>query len=210
MAKVAEKPLELIAKRSSNEEGQLLFSYQDALELEKVGVIPEDEHTELLGGHFYLMTIQPPHAFAVDESSDALRDELGKQVKVLTQRPLRLSDDMADRDLPQPDVLVLKPKRYLDHPKPEDVYFLIEVSDSTLKKDKTIKLPLYASSGVLETWIINLIERQIEIYSDIQNGSYQQQDVYALTAAVPLRAFGGLAKQWLPEDIHQLLDKFKT
>jgi hypothetical protein len=174
MAKVAEKPVELLnPMRSSDEEGQLLFSYQDALELEKAGVIPEDEHTELLGGHFYIMTIQPPHAFAVDESSEALRDELGKQVKVLTQRPLRLSDDMAGRDLPQPDVLVLKPKRYPDHPTPEDVYFLIEVSDSTLRKDKVIKLPLYASSGVLETWIINLVERQIEIYFDVQNGSYQ-------------------------------------
>ncbi len=210
MAKVAEKPVLVDSKLLSDEEGRVLFTYQDVLEMETHGILPEDRHIELLGGHVYTMTIKPLHAFAVDESSDALRDELGKQVKVFTQRPLRLSESMAAKDLPQPDVLVLKPKLYLDHPIPDDVYFLIEISDSTLRKDRNIKLPLYASSGILETWIINLIHRRIEVYSDIQNGSYQQQDVYSLTAAVPLRAFGGLAKQWLPEEIYQLLDKFKA
>jgi Uma2 family endonuclease len=210
MAKVTERLVPVIKQLLTDEEGHILFTYKDVLEMEKADILPEDRLIELLGGHIYTMTIQPPHAFAVDESSDALRDELGKQVKVFTQRPLRLSDDMAAKDLPQPDVLVLKPKLYLDHPKPEDVYFLIEVSDSTLRKDRNIKLPLYASSGILETWIINLVQRQIEVYSDVQSGSYQRQDVYSLTAAVPLRAFGGLARQWLPQEIYQLLDKFNV
>jgi Uma2 family endonuclease len=208
MATVAEKPIQPDRQLLTDQEGRVLFTYQDVLEMEKVGILPEDGRIELLGGHIYTMTIQPPHAFAVDESSDALRDALGKQVKVLTQRPLRLSDDMAARDLPEPDVLVLKPKRYLDHPTPQDVYFLIEVSDSTLKKDRNIKLPLYAKFGVLEVWIINLVQRQIEVYSDISDGAYQQQTIYSLTVPVPLRAFGDLAKQWLPEDIYQVLDKY--
>lgn len=209
MAKVAEKPVQSKPPLSSNEDGQILFTYQDALEMEKAGIIPEDEHTELLGGHFYLMTIQPPHAFAVDESSDTLKDELGKKAKVVTQRPLRLYETMAAKDLPQPDVLILKPKLYFDHPKPEDVYFLIEVSDSTLRKDRTIKLPLYAKSGILEVWIINLIERQIEVYTNVENETYQTKDVYDLTESVPLRAFSGLAKQWLPKEINDVLDMFK-
>ncbi len=209
MAKVAEKPVPINRELFTDDEGRILFTYQDVLEMENAAILPEDRHIELLGGYIYEMTIKPPHAFAVDESSDALKDMLGKQAKVFTQRPLRLSEDMRAKDLPQPDVLVLKPKLYLDHPKPEDVYFLIEVSDSTLKKDRNTKLPLYATSGVLEVWIINLVERQIEVYSDIKNGVYQQQDVYSLTAAVPLRAFGGLAKQWLPKEIVDVLDKFK-
>ncbi len=208
MAKVAEKPMLMNRELSTDDEGRILFTYEDVLEMETLGILPEDRHIELLGGHLYTMTIKPPHAFSVDESSDALKDALGKQAKVVTQRPLRLSEDMRAKDLPEPDVLVLKPKLYLDHPKPEDAYFLIEVSDSTLRKDKTIKLPLYARSGVLEVWIVNLVHRQIEVYSDAKNGVYQQQDVYGLTATVPLRAFGGLAKQWLPNEINAALDKF--
>jgi Uma2 family endonuclease len=208
MATVAERPIEIEREYFIDEEtGEVLFTYRDLMEMETLGIIRGDRIIELLGGRIYQMTIKPPHAFAVDESSENLKDSLGKQAKVLSQRPLRLSNDMNDRNLPQPDVLVLKRKLYTDHPRVEDVYFLIEVSDSTLRKDRNQKLPLYAKAGIAEVWIINLIERQIEVYTNPVEGKYQRRTDYALEAEIPLTAFPNILAHWIPKEIHEVLDK---
>ena len=57
---------------------------------------------------------------------------------------------MDDTELPQPDVMLVENKFYFDHPRPENVYLVVEVSDTTLRKDKMLKLPLYARSEVPE------------------------------------------------------------
>ena len=53
-----------------------------------------------------------------------------------------------------------------------DVYLLVEVSDSTLIKDRTIKLPLYAAHGIPELWIVNLVDQQIEVYTEPHGEEY--------------------------------------
>jgi hypothetical protein len=57
------------------------------------------------------------------------------KAQVIPQNPLRLSDDLDDTELPQPDVMLVKNQLYLNHPKPADVLLLVEASDSTLTKD---------------------------------------------------------------------------
>jgi Uma2 family endonuclease len=209
METVAEKPVIPDHERFVDKEtGEVLFTYQDLLAMETSGIIPEDRIIELIEGRIYLMTIKPPHGFAVDESSENLKDSLGKRAKVLTQRPLRLSDTMNDKNLPQPDVLILKRKLYKNHPNTEDVYFLIEVSDSTLRKDRNQKLPLYAKAGIPEVWIVNLIERQIEVYSHPSEGKYKHRSDYALDEEIPLTSFPDIRLQWIPKDIYEILDTF--
>jgi hypothetical protein len=85
-----------------------------------------------------------------------------ERAQIIAQSPLRLSDDLEDDNLPQPDVmLVARPEVvYADHPRPTDVYLLVEVSDSSLGKDRMVKLPLYAARSIPELWIVNLIDKQ--------------------------------------------------
>ncbi len=59
------------------------------------------------------------------------------------------------------------------HPAAEDVLLLIEVSDTTLADDRKVKTPMYAEGGVPEYWIVNLQEGVVEVYSDLQQGSYR-------------------------------------
>jgi Uma2 family endonuclease len=76
------------------------------------------------------------------------------------QRPVRLSD----RSEPQPDLVLLKPRldRYRNgHPSAADVLLLIEVSETTLRYDREIKLPLYAQHGVPEVWIVDIETKQV-------------------------------------------------
>jgi hypothetical protein len=122
--------------------------------MERAGIIQEDQHIELLGGQLVVMTISPSHAAAVSHVSRRFQRVFADRAQVITQSPLRLSDDLEDEDLPQPDVmLVAGPEKvYADHPRPADVYLLVEVSDSTLSKDRLVKLPLYAAHGIVSAW----------------------------------------------------------
>jgi Uma2 family endonuclease len=183
------------------------FTYRDLLDMERAGIIGEDEHIELLGGQIYKMTIKPPHAMAVSILAQKFSVAFDGKAQVIPQNPLRLSDDLDDTELPQPDVMLVKNQLYLDHPKPADVLLLVEVSDSTLTKDRTLKLPLYAQVGIPEVWIVNLVQRRIEVYTGPKESDYQRYVFHDLTAELAPSAFPDAQRQWLPEDIHTLLDQ---
>ena len=126
---------------------------------------------------------------------------------VVAQHPLRLSDDMDDTELPQPDVMLLQEGSYLDHPHPHHVLLLVEVSDSTLRKDTAIKLPLYAQVGIPELWIVNLVQRRIEVHTDPAGSDYRYRAFHELTAVLAPQAYADTARQWLPDSLYALLDR---
>ncbi|MDE0446462.1 MAG: Uma2 family endonuclease [Spirochaetaceae bacterium] len=183
------------------------FTYRDLLEMEHTGIIGEDERVELLGGRIYRMTIKPPHAWAVAALTRSLFVAFDDRATVVAQHPLRLSDDLDDTELPQPDVMLLREERYLDHPRPHHVLLLVEVSDSTLRKDTAIKLPLYAQVGIPELWIVNLVQRRLEVYTDPEGSDYRYRAFHELTATLAVRAFADTARQWLPDTLSALLDR---
>jgi Uma2 family endonuclease len=76
-----------------------------------------------------------------------------------------------DDSEPEPDVAVIRGTRrdYRDrHPSPADVGLITEVADATLQRDRTRKKRIYAHAGIPVYWIINLVDRQIEVYSNPQ------------------------------------------
>ncbi len=95
--------------------------------MERAGIIDGDQHVELLEGQLVVMTIDPPHAAAVSLLDRRFQRAFGDHAQVVIQVPLRLSDDLDDVNLSQPDVmLVADPERvYPDHPRPADVYLLV-------------------------------------------------------------------------------------
>jgi Uma2 family endonuclease len=139
----------------------------------EVGILSEDDRVELIDGEVLEMSpIREPHAACVDVLDELVRDRLGRSVTVRAQGPIQL-DDFSE---PQPDISILKRRDDFyrrAHPRPEDVLIVIEVSDSTLGFDRKVKVPLYARAGIPETWVINLPEERIEVYSDPAGGEYQ-------------------------------------
>lgn len=109
--------------------------------------------------------------------------------------------------LPQPDVMLVTHQFYLDHPRPHDVLLLVEVLDSTLPKDQIVKLALYAQVGIPEVWIVNLIQRRFEIYTNPQGSDYHSRVFHDLTANLAPSMFPDTLQQCLPEEIHTLLDQ---
>jgi Uma2 family endonuclease len=141
--------------------------------------------------------------------SRRLQRVFADRTQIITQSPLRLSDDLEDENLPQPDVMLVSgpEKVYVDHPRPADVYLLVEVSDSTLSKDRTVKLPLYAAHGIVELWIVNLVDKQIEVYTEPHGNDYLTRITKPLTGPLAPRCFPDDTHQWLPE---AFLEVFKA
>ncbi len=166
-----------------------IFTVDEYHQMAEAGILTEDDRVELINGEIIAMSpINSPHASVVDRISNFLKGEIGKSVIVRVQSPLLLSD----LSEPEPDVMLLVPRDdfYASaHPQPEDVYLLIEVADSTLRIDREVKLPVYAAAEVPEVWIVNLPEKQVEVFRSPSAGRYQYTEVVQPTQEVVIPHF---------------------
>lgn len=128
------------------------------------GILHEDDRIELIEGELIEMApIGQDHAATVNELTEGLvLASVGRAI-VSVQNPVRL-DQFSE---PQPDFAILrdKPHRYRGvPPMPADVLALIEVADSSLRYDRTVKLALYARAGIPEVWIVDLKRRVVDVH----------------------------------------------
>jgi Uma2 family endonuclease len=127
---------------------------------------------ELIRGELRAMNpIGSEHSDAVDWLAEwsfaaAPRDK----VRVRVQNPVAFVD--ADSE-PEPDIVWAKRRRYAaHHPTADDVLLLIEVADSSLDFDRGEKANLYATAGIRDYWIVNLVDRTVEVRRDSHAGHY--------------------------------------
>jgi Uma2 family endonuclease len=111
------------------------------------------------------MTMNPPHASVCTTTEAAIQVVLPTGWHLRGQKPLRIPSRVSE---PEPDIVVARgnPKDYLKrHPEPEDVALVVEVADSSLEEDRTIMLRAFGGGGVVRYWIVNLVDLQVEVYS---------------------------------------------
>jgi len=146
------------------------------------GVFGEDENFELLEGLIVRkMTKQPPHWIATGSLRDALIALNIPGFFVHSQEPVTTTDSE-----PEPDIALVRGNRrdFLNsNPDPLQAPLVIEVSDSSLSKDRRWKKRIYARAGIPVYWIVNLIDRQVEIYTQ-PSGPAEQPD-YAACQIIP-------------------------
>jgi Uma2 family endonuclease len=127
------------------------------------GILTEDHKVELIRGEILAkMAIGDPHIAAVNRLTRLFIRAVGGTAIVSVQNPIMLADSE-----PEPDVSLLRPKAddYASgKPQPADVLLVIEVADSSLDRDRNVKGPLYAENGITEYWIVNLIDRCLEVH----------------------------------------------
>lgn len=165
-----------------------LFTVEQYHRMLEAGILADGEPYELLEGLLVKkMTINPPHSVTVSLIDDRLRAVLPPQWSVRPGQPITLSDSEPEPDL---SVVVAPVTRYLkSHPTPRDIGLVIEVSDTTLVDDRTVKARVYARARLPEYWIVNIPERQIEVYTRPRAGrspAYLSRRDYADSQAVPL------------------------
>ncbi len=135
------------------------------------GLFAPGERVELIDGEILAVTPQGTlHAAAIGLTENALRAAFGASFSVRVQLPLAGGPDSE----PEPDVAVVRgtPRDYLKA-HPAAALLVVEVADATLEFDRTRKGSLYARAGVQDYWIVNLVDRCIEVYRDPGPESYR-------------------------------------
>lgn len=145
---------------------------RDYYRLGEAGILHEDDRVELLEGQLIDMSpIGPRHALVTDSLNELLVAGFSGRARVRCQQPVVLDDGSE----PQPDfALVRRPWQGYPHthPGPDDIFLLIEVSDSSLNFDRTVKLELYARAGIREVWIVDLTTDGVLVHRDPSGGLY--------------------------------------
>ncbi|OKH21377.1 Uma2 family endonuclease [Chroogloeocystis siderophila] len=154
--------------------------------------ILDKRRVELLRGEIVEMPPEgEPHAYYSSEAGEYLIQLLGERATVRLSKPITLPNDSE----PEPDIAVVQRlgREYLSHhPYPENIYWLIEYSDSSLEKDLEIKSKIYAEVGIAEYWVVNLRKRQLIVLRDCQDEDYTSKSTLAGGTIYPL-AFPSVA-----------------
>jgi Uma2 family endonuclease len=166
----------------------------------QAGILTDDDSVELLEGWLvFKRSKNPPHRVTTRLVRTALENILPPGWYVDSQEPITLSNSE-----PEPDIVVVRgdTRQYLDrHPGAEDIALIIEVSDTTLQRDRTVKKGIYARAGISLYWIVNLVEEQVEVYSqplvEVEQPDYSQRLDFGRSAVIPIiiegREIGAIA-----------------
>jgi Uma2 family endonuclease len=149
----------------------------------------EDERVELLRGLLVAMSpIGSLHGESVARLTEILLPALMGRARVRVQAAF-VADDESE---PEPDIAVVPMEDYWDG-HPAVAHLLIEVAESSLRKDRLIKARIYAEAGVPEYWIVDLGGRAIEVYRQPGDGRYADVTRHGDGERVALLAFSDLA-----------------
>ncbi|MPZ15300.1 MAG: Uma2 family endonuclease [Chloroflexi bacterium] len=149
------------------------FTVAEYYRMGEAGILGEDDRVELIEGEIVEMPpIGSRHASCVKRTHQLFARAIGDAAIVSVQDPLRLGD----LSEPVPDVMLLRPRADFyaaGHPAAYDVLLLIEVSDTTLTYDQSVKAPLYARHGVSEVWIVDLDRAIVTVHRDPAPNGYR-------------------------------------
>ena len=156
----------------------------------EAGLFAGDERVELIEGE--IIDVPPmghAHAGVLDHLAKLLMSSVGARAIVRQQLPLRLSEDSE----PLPDIAVARPRDdgYIrGHPTGAETLLVVEVSSTTLRFDRNVKVPMYARYGVHEVWVVDVGGQQIHRYSSPRDGQYAATTTVPLGTRLPLDALG--------------------
>jgi len=150
------------------------FTVEMYHKLGELGVFDEDDRVELLDGQIVEMSpIGRPHAACVTRLNHLLSRRSSADIAVSVQNPIALGE----RWEPQPDIVVVRRAAGLAgawHPEPQDTLLVIEVADSSLERDRDVKIPHYARRGIPEAWLIDLEGDAITCYRTPGPDGYEE------------------------------------
>ena len=141
-----------------------LWTREEYYKMAETGVLRPGERVELIGGEVIAMVPQDsPHYTAIDLVEEELRKIFSAGYVVRVQGPL----DLGLISQPEPDVAVVS-GAIRDYAKahPSSALLIVEVAESSLAYDRSIKASLYASAGLRDYWVLNLVDRRLEVFRD--------------------------------------------
>lgn len=126
-----------------------------------------------------------PHAYSSDEAGEYLASLLGEDATIREAKPITLRDDSE----PEPDVAIVQRlgREYRNHhPYPENIFWLIEYSNTSLEKDLETKSKIYADADIQEYWVVNLKKLHLVVFRQPLDGEYATKQTLTTGIIHPL------------------------
>jgi Uma2 family endonuclease len=154
------------------------------------GVFTRHERFHLINGFLVAkMTQNDLHAATDELCGQALSQTIPAGWHVRAAKPIRIPSQASK---PEPDRSIARGniRDYLHRsPEPSDIVMVVEISDSSLKEDRKQGV-IYAGGGIPVYWLVNLVDRQIEVYSDPSPTGYQSRQDYRAGGSIPINIGG--------------------
>ncbi len=155
-----------------------LITVDEYYKMAEVGILKPTDRVELIHGDIYEMSpIGSKHASVVNKLSKTLNELFAGETVISIQAPVRIDNE----NEPEPDIAILKfkPDFYASaHPGPTDTLAIIEVSDTSIQFDQSVKLPLYASANIPVYWIVDIEANQITVHTGPKGKEYKEKAFY--------------------------------
>jgi len=172
----------------------------------EAGALEDPSRVELIDGYMVnKMGKKAEHSYATMQTTKALGARLPDGWSPRQEQPVRIPD----YDEPEPDVSIVRGSDVdYEHriPTAADVALLVEVSDTTLKLDRSRRFSIYARSKIPVYWIVNLVDRQVEVYSRPGKNGYRSNRIFTSGEQVPV-TIGGQERPPIP--VESLLPRLK-
>lgn len=169
------------------------LTVEEYFRMAEVGLLAPEVRVELIEGEIFDMApIGNQHGGYTAWLHRRLLRDLGEKISVWDQVTLPLGRFSA----PEPDLVIFKYRKdeYKNKsPLPDDVLLIVEVSQSSLRHDRDVKVPLYARHGIPETWIVDVQRRRIEFFHTLHEGHYTVASATPNPGRISLRALAGAA-----------------
>jgi Uma2 family endonuclease len=167
----------------------------EVLRMAAAGIIGEDEPVELLEGVLVEMSPQGPiHSESTARLADRLRAAYAGRARVREEKPLAASV----YSLPEPDIAVVRDGSYLaHHPGGADAILVIELAWSSQAEDRS-KAAIYAAAQVPVYWLVDLVNRKVEVRTQAEPGGYGSIDVLGEADLISLPELG---ERWPVRDL---------
>ncbi len=173
------------------ERARRLFTIEEYERMVETGILKRDDRVELIEGEIVEMSpIGDPHAAYVTNLTHILVSCVGDRARVRVQGPV----SVPPRSKPQPDLALLQPRSYVRAgATTEDVLLVIEVADTSLEYDRTVKLRLYARAGIPEYWVVDANAEALDLYRAPSGDGYRDRRHAVRGETVELLAFPDVA-----------------
>jgi Uma2 family endonuclease len=179
----------IVPKTHINGSNRRLISVAEYDRMTELGFFDDGEKVELLNGEIIeIMAKVTKHTSATSRINRFLIKIFDEKAIVRVQDPIVL-DNFSE---PEPDVVLAKwnENEYLDrHPKPEDVYLVMEISDTTLYQDRETKSLAYARAGIAQYLLLNVNDQTIEDYREPNFDGYEFKKTHRIGGKFNLVAF---------------------
>ena len=170
-----------------------LWTVDEYHQMIETGILDEDDRVELLAGQIIEMSPQlPPHAATTQCSANYLSSLLTGLAYIRMQLPITIFPNSE----PEPDIAVVRieSNQYFDHhPTPDEIFLVVEVANTTLRKDRGQKVRAYANANIPEYWILDVYERQVYVFRNPGNDTYQEEIILNESAIFSMVAFPEIA-----------------